>query len=102
MIREYRQKRMEPPVTEEDTNPKTQKTRGHAFRFVGLGLEMGLAMGIGVGGGIYLDSKLGTKPLFFWLGFLFGLGAAFKALASVVKSAHKAMKKDEPPSPDKN
>ena len=56
---------------------------------------MGFSMAIGVGGGMYLDSRFDTKPLFLWIGFILGLGAAFKALVDVARSAKKVMSKDE-------
>ncbi len=60
--------------------------------FAAVGLEIGFAMAIGVFGGRYLDEEFSTKPLFFWLGFVIGLGAAVKALVDAAKSARANMK----------
>lgn len=50
---------------------------------------MGLAVLIGIGGGYYLDACFETRPLFFWLGFILGMGAAVKAVADAVRFAKK-------------
>lgn len=89
-------------IAEKETNPKSQKTQSNSYRFIGVGLEMGLAMGIGIVGGKYLDTWLGTKPWFFWFGFLLGLAAAFKALYDAAVAAQKAIKEDEPSSSDED
>ena len=53
---------------------------GNALRDVApyLGMGTGLAVTVlaGLGGGYWLDSRLGTRPLFFLAGGFVGLGAA--------------------------
>lgn len=61
-----------------------------------------MAIAIGILGGDYLDSRLGTKPLFFWLGFALGVGAAIKALIDTAKKVKRELESDEPPPPDEN
>jgi F0F1-type ATP synthase membrane subunit c/vacuolar-type H+-ATPase subunit K len=56
---------------------------------------MGFALLIGVLGGQYLDGKLDTTPVLFWIGFALGLGAAGKALYDGVKLASKAVNTDD-------
>ncbi|MBM4318473.1 MAG: AtpZ/AtpI family protein [Deltaproteobacteria bacterium] len=52
-----------------------------------VGLEMGISVALGAGFGLWLDRKLGTRPICTLLGLLFGLGAAARALWRVVKQA---------------
>jgi len=44
-----------------------------------LGLTVVIAVGIGIGGGWFMDSRLGTGPLFLLLGSLVGLAAGVMA-----------------------
>ncbi|MCP4604911.1 MAG: AtpZ/AtpI family protein [Proteobacteria bacterium] len=60
-----------------------------AGRFAAVGLEMGVAVGIGILGGWYLDKEFGTKPVFFWIGFTVGIGAAAKAIIDIARKASK-------------
>ncbi len=62
-----------------------------AGRFAAVGLEMGIAVAIGILGGQYLDSHFETEPVFFWIGFALGLGAAFKAIFDAARLAHKEL-----------
>ena len=48
-----------------------------ALRLVGVGWFIGISILLGVLGGLWLDSKLGTKPLFVIAGLVFGLVVAF-------------------------
>jgi len=43
--------------------------------FLGLGTALALTVGLGLLGGHWLDRKLGTEPLFFLAGGVFGLFA---------------------------
>jgi len=56
---------------------------------------MGFAIAIGVLGGGYLDDRLGTAPVLFWIGFVVGLGAAVKALYDGVRVASKTVVPDD-------
>ncbi len=44
-----------------------------AFRLIGVGWFIGISILLGVLGGLWLDSKFGTKPLFVMVGLVFGL-----------------------------
>lgn len=53
----------------------TQALR-EAAPLLGLGTTLAGAVLLGVGGGYWLDSKLGTRPVFVLIGTVLGLGAA--------------------------
>ena len=58
-----------------------------------LGISMSACVAIGIIGGIFLDRRLGTSPLFLILGCLIGTGASFKALYDLaVKKQKNKMK----------
>lgn len=57
-----------------------------ASRFIALGLEMGISIGAGYLIGDYLDRKFSTSPYLTIFFFIAGLGAAFRAVYSAVKS----------------
>lgn len=83
---------------EEKTDPDGRKMFEQAGRHAAVGLEIGIAMAIGLIGGNYLDSKLDTEPIFFWIGFGLGIGAAAKALLDAARAAKKELtENDEPP-----
>lgn len=44
-----------------------------ALRFIGVGWFIGISILLGVLGGLWLDSKLNTKPLFVIFGLILGL-----------------------------
>ena len=44
-----------------------------ALNIIGIGWFIGLSILLGVLGGLWLDNKLGTQPLFILIGLLFGL-----------------------------
>jgi hypothetical protein len=50
-----------------------------------LGLEMVVALVFALLGGMWLDGKLDTAPVFMWIGFAFGL-------ATAARSVHRAMR----------
>ena len=75
---------------------------GQTGRYAAVGLEMGLAMAIGIFGGRYLDEKLQREPVFFWIGFGLGVGAAVKALVEVAVKARKTLDKNGPPASKKD
>jgi ATP synthase protein I len=47
-----------------------------AFRIIGFGWFIGLSILLGVLGGIWLDHKMGTRPLFIIIGLLLGIAVA--------------------------
>ena len=48
-----------------------------ALRFIGVGWFVGFSIVGGVWGGLWLDSKLGTKPILVITGLILGLVVAF-------------------------
>ena len=48
-----------------------------ALRLIGVGWFIGVSILLGVLGGLWLDSKLGTKPILVIVGLIFGLIVAF-------------------------
>jgi len=48
-----------------------------ALRLLGIGWYFALCIALGIGGGVWLDSSLGSAPLFTLFGLFLGLGAAF-------------------------
>ena len=59
---------------------------------------MGMSVLIGILGGLYLDNKFDTNPVFFWLGFVLGVGAAAKSIVNITK----IMKRETSNDRDKN
>ena len=51
-----------------------------ALRFIGVGWFVGISIVLGVLGGLWLDGKLGTKPLFVIIGLILGIVVAFYGL----------------------
>lgn len=87
---------------EEHTDPSEKKMWRQATRFGAVGLEMGIAVLIGIVGGQYLDDWLDTEPVFFWVGFALGLGAAAKAIYDAARSAKRMLSGNGTPSSKKN
>ena len=56
-----------------------------AMRLLGLGWYVAIAIVLGIAGGIWLDNRLGTLPLFTLLGVLLGSVAAFYGLYRMVE-----------------
>jgi ATP synthase protein I len=48
-----------------------------ALRFIGVGWFIGISILLGVLGGLWLDSKFGTKPILVIVGLILGLVVAF-------------------------
>ena len=47
-----------------------------AFRVLGMGWYVAIAIVLGLLGGLWLDGKLGTRPLFIIIGLVIGIAAA--------------------------
>ena len=48
-----------------------------AAPYLGIGTSLAVTVLIGIGVGYWVDGRLGTRPLFFLVGAVFGLLAAF-------------------------
>src|SRR5262249_32632251 len=60
-----------------------------------VGLEIGRSIGIGLFGGRWLGARFGTGPWLSMLGFLFGCGAAGKAVHRVWKEMAAVTAREE-------
>jgi ATP synthase protein I len=87
---------------EEHTDLSEKKMWRQATRYGAVGLEMGIAVLIGIFGGQYLDDWLDTEPVFFWVGFALGLGAAAKAIYDAARSAKRMLSGNGTPSSGKD
>ena len=56
-----------------------------AMRLLGLGWYVAIAIVLGIAGGIWLDNRMGTLPLFTLIGVLLGSVAAFYGLYRMVE-----------------
>ena len=56
-----------------------------ALRLVGVGWSIGIAIVGGLGGGIWLDGKWHTKPIFTLIGLFLGIVVAFYSTYKLVK-----------------
>ncbi|MBM3926306.1 MAG: AtpZ/AtpI family protein [SAR202 cluster bacterium] len=57
-----------------------------ALRLAGLGWYVAFCIVLGVGGGVWLDKKAGTTPLFILLGTVLGVVVAFYGIYKLVAS----------------
>ncbi len=82
---------------------KTKKDKG-AVRFVireigpyiDLGMSMAVSMTVGVLGGLWLDKKIHTTPLFLLIGFFFGATAGFWSIYRTVYLKDRKDKNEHP------
>ena len=56
-----------------------------AFQVLGIGWFVAIAILLGVLGGLWLDNKLGTRPIFLILGIVLGLAVAGYGVYAVFK-----------------
>ena len=63
---------------------------------------MGISVVIGILGGMYLDRKFDTTPIFFWIGFALGIGAAIKTIVNIAKILKKETAEDDDENIKKN
>jgi len=56
-----------------------------AFRLTGLGFYVGICITLGAYGGLWLDEKLNTSPLFIISGILLGLAVAAYGVYQMIK-----------------
>ena len=62
-----------------------------AVRLLGLGWYVAIAIVLGIAGGLWLDNRMGTLPLFTLLGVLLGAVAAFYGLYRMVEPLFKGV-----------
>ncbi len=56
-----------------------------AARYSTVGLEIAGSIAVGALGGDWLDDHFGTAPILFWIGLVFGTGAAVRAIQRVIR-----------------
>jgi ATP synthase protein I len=66
-----------------------------ALRFIGVGWFVGLSIISGVLGGLWLDGKLNTRPLFVIIGLLLGILVAFYGFYKMLSSMNGGKKNGE-------
>lgn len=59
--------------------------RAAALRLIGIGWYVGICIVLGVVGGLWLDSKLSTKPIFVIVGLMLGVILAFYGLYRMIR-----------------
>ena len=72
------------------------------IHFAAVGIEMGASVLIGILGGRYLDQTWDTSPLFFWIGFSLGIGAAIKTIVNIAKMLKKEIAENDDENPKKS
>jgi F0F1-type ATP synthase assembly protein I len=55
-----------------------------ALKFIGMGWYIGLSITGGTLGGLWLDNKLGTKPVFIIIGLITGIIVAFYGVYKMI------------------
>ena len=70
-----------------------------AFKLLGSSLYIGVVIFLGVAGGLWLDRKLGTQPIFVLIGLTLGLVVAFwgfyRMLVPIIKEYSETKPKRE-------
>ena len=69
-------------------SPASRRMWRLAARYSGVGIQMALCVAIGVFGGQYLDRRLESQPLFFWIGLVVGIAAAVRSTWQTLKNTH--------------
>lgn len=83
--------RLAPPgVLPESADERRERSR--TMRYAGVGLQFGLTILVFLMVGRWLDRRLGTDPLFLYLGVFLGAGGAFY---SMYRSLMADVKRDE-------
>jgi ATP synthase protein I len=57
-----------------------------ALRFIGIGWFVALSILLGVLGGVWLDNKLGTRPVLVIIGLFLGVSVAFYGVYRIARS----------------
>ena len=68
---------------------KVLRSYAKAGAFINIGFQFAAAIAIGLFGGLWIDERLSTSPLFLILGILLGIGSGFYSIykATVQDSA---------------
>ncbi len=85
MSRDFQVSRGRKPVPGSD-EPDQDRAGGlqSYMRFSHLGLQFAMTIALLTGGGVWLDGRLGTMPLFTLIGLFLGFGAGFYNLYRAV------------------
>lgn len=67
----------EPPSNKEGGGGDWTRALREAAPYLGIGSSAAASVLLGLGAGYWLDGKLGTRPILFLLGGVFGILAAF-------------------------
>jgi ATP synthase protein I len=67
-------------------NSQDRSRWGAALRFIGIGWFVALSILLGVVGGVWLDGKLGTRPVLVIVGLFLGLSTAFYGVYRLLRS----------------
>jgi F0F1-type ATP synthase assembly protein I len=79
-----------------ENHSKSKRSASSVAPYIDLGLRFALAILIGTGGGYWLDSKLGTTPLFLIIGVFLGATSGFMTIyRAVYPQDSTKTKKDE-------
>ncbi len=62
-----------------------KRTLATVMQLVGIGWYVGLCIVGGVAGGLWLDDRVGTRPLFTLLGLLLGVVLAFYGMYRMIR-----------------
>ena len=66
-------------------SPDVRRMWRLSARYSSLGIQMAACVAIGVLGGRWLDGKLDTTPVLFWIGLVVGITAAVRSVWRVIK-----------------
>ncbi|HXY27805.1 MAG TPA: AtpZ/AtpI family protein [Acidimicrobiales bacterium] len=75
-------------MSERDGSPQAEgpKPLPGAVAFFGMGLTAAVCVGIGVGLGLWLDSALGTGPIFLLVGLALGVATAAVSVVRQIRT----------------
>ena len=73
-----------------DPAARTAKRGFNMLSASSVGLEMGISVLLGVLGGLWIDSKTGTSPLFLLIFMVLGLIAGFRGVIRAMRRADRA------------
>ena len=71
---------------DETPEPESPKPLPGAVAFLSMGLSAAICVGIGVGLGLWVDSLLGTGPIFLLLGLAMGVAVAAVSVVRQIRT----------------